>query len=304
MKLRSLLFPTILTVASILPLQAQSTENLSTDTAELKILSWNIYMLPFLSWFNGNGRRAEVIGQKLVDSDYNIIVFQEAFSLKCRRILRKYLTETYPYQYGPTNDSFRPFRSNSGLWVLSKLPLKQLKSIKFKEARGYDAIARKGAVLFEGEHNGKRFQLMATHLQSDKDQDIREKQYKEISQLLAEFYEVGIPQILCGDFNTEMSEKQHYNSMLNTLDAQNGALSGDVQVTYDEINNNLSKQKDGTKGIIDYILTRNTEEITNIKRQVREFHNSDPKYNTYLSDHYAMEAVVTFRNGKMLYAKK
>ena len=58
-----------------------------TDNNQLKVLSWNIYMLPYISLFNHNGDRAKAIVAKLHDSDYQIIVFQEAFSSKCRHIL-------------------------------------------------------------------------------------------------------------------------------------------------------------------------------------------------------------------------
>ncbi len=45
---------------------------------KLKLLSWNIYMLPGVI-SNLNGRRAEAIGKWLAASDYDIVVFQEAF---------------------------------------------------------------------------------------------------------------------------------------------------------------------------------------------------------------------------------
>ena len=70
---------------------------------ELKILSWNIYMLPYLSLFNNNFQRAKVIADKLNVSDYHVIVFQEAFSSKCRRILAENMSQSYPYQYGQAN---------------------------------------------------------------------------------------------------------------------------------------------------------------------------------------------------------
>ena len=98
----------ILNLLSSIALFAQSPQSEVVVSApqSLKILSWNIYMLPYLSLFNGNGRRAEAIGKQLMDSDYQIVVFQEAFSSKCRHILQKKLAQKYPYQYGPVN---RPF---------------------------------------------------------------------------------------------------------------------------------------------------------------------------------------------------
>ncbi|MDP4202071.1 MAG: sphingomyelin phosphodiesterase [Bacteroidota bacterium] len=290
------LLVSILSVLSSLNLFAQQPETcpFEANSQQLKILSWNIYMLPYVSWFNHNGHRARAIGKQLQDSDFQIVVFQEAFSIKCRRIIRKMLAEKYPYQYGPANSSLWPFKTSSGLWILSKIPLTELKTIKFHAAKGYDKIARKGAVLFEGSFNGAKFQLMATHLQADNPYRIRQAQCQEISQLLGEFYEVDIPQILCGDFNTEMSDRQNYEQMLQTLDAQNGELAGQLKVTYDERNNNLAWRPNGKGEIIDYILTRNSHLIDNIQRKVLEFYHSEPRYKTHLSDHYAMEATVHF----------
>ena len=301
MKTKTLLFTFLLSLISTFHVMSQPR---TMESENLRILSWNIYMLPYLSWFNGNGHRARIIGEELTNSDYQIIVFQEAFSSKCRRIIKKILSKQYPYQYGPSNNSAWSLRSNSGLWVLSKLPLTQLKTIKFGKARGYDVIAQKGATLFQGEFFGRRFQLMATHLQSSNSQDIREKQYKEVSNLLKEFHSADIPQILCGDFNTEMSNKPRYETMLRSLDAEDGCLSGNIQTTYDEINNTLAKQKEGKGEVIDYILTRNTSLIASIRRQVLEFYHSEATYQSHLSDHYALEATVRFAPPATLVAGK
>lgn len=271
-----------------------NSSSFALQSEKFKILSWNIFMLPVLSRFNGNGKRAAIIGEQLRDSDFQILVFQEAFAGNCRRILRKELSSKYPYEYGPINNSPKMLRTNSGLWILSKMPLKQLGQIEFKEAKSYDAVARKGAVLFEGEFNHKKFQLLATHLQADKPQNIRNRQYKELASLTSRYYSKNIPQILCGDFNTEMSDKKHYSTMLQTLDADNGRLTGNLQVTYDEAYNNLAKTKEGKREIIDYILTRNTSLIANIQRRVLEFYHSDNSFKSHLSDHYAMEATVKF----------
>lgn len=278
------------------PLQARTpeTEAPGASAEELKILSWNIYMLPYFSLFNGNGRRAEVIGDQLISSDYQIIVFQEAFSSKCRAILQKKLAEKYPYRYGPANPTQWPHRTNSGLWVLSKVPLTQLGAIRFRLAKGIDMVAHKGAVLFEGKYNGSCFQLLATHLQADNVPGVRQIQCREIHGLLETHSRPEVPQLLCGDFNVAMSDGRSYRQMLQTLDAQNGELSGQLKVTYDEINNNLAHKKGGSSEILDYILTRNSHLIDKIERRISEFYHHEPSFCSHLSDHYAMEVSVRF----------
>jgi len=260
-----------------------------------KILSWNIYMLPYFSLFNNNGNRARNIANRLVDSDYQIIVFQEAFSSKCRNILAKRLKKNYPFQYGPANKCYLPFRTNSGLWVVSKIPLTKIDEIKFSISKGFDMVARKGAVLFQGEFEGANFQLLTTHLQADGDHKIREKQCKEINEYLLDRYsDPNVPQLICGDFNIDRNDPVNYELMLHTLGANNGEISGDVKFTYDEIDNTLVRNASGEKKLIDYILVRNQQWIGNIERKVQTFYEKIGQTPANLSDHYAMEANVNF----------
>jgi len=265
------------------------------NSNELKILSWNIYMLPYISLFNNNGERAKVIADKLLYSDYQIIVFQEAFSSKCRNILAKGLIKEYPFQYGPANRNNLPFKTNSGLWVVSKIPLKELGEFQFTRCVGFDAVARKGAVLFEGNFQGANFQLLTTHLQADYSHDVRSKQCAEIKEhLLNPYFRKDTPQLICGDFNIDMDDNPNYQQMLQTLDAKNGELTGTVKVTYDEVNNNLARNANGKRRIIDYVLVRNGELIHKIERKVQTFLSKINGFETNLSDHYAMEFVVNF----------
>ena len=276
--------------------QMQQSTNLSGAGVEsLKILSWNIYMLPYISLFNRNSDRARVIADKLQDSDCQIIVFQEAFSSKCRNILAKRLAKAYPFQYGPANKCMLPFRTSSGLWVVSKIPLNQLDRIQFSISKGYDAIARKGAVLFEGDFHGAKFQLLATHLQADDANHIRENQCAEIKEhLLNQYYNSSVPQIICGDFNIDMDDHANYKQMLHILEANNGEITGDTKYTYDEIDNTLVQNAQGKKRVIDYILVRNDQFIHQIERTVKTFYEKIGQRPSNLSDHYAMEAVINF----------
>jgi endonuclease/exonuclease/phosphatase family metal-dependent hydrolase len=269
-------------------------KSIINQSEKLKILSWNIYMLPYLSLLNGNIKRAKVIADNLHNSDYDIIVFQEAFSSVCRSILSKRLKDTYPFQYGPINKNHPPLRTNSGLWIISKMPLQKLDEIRYSESKGYDAIARKGAVIFQGQHDGVDFQLITTHLQAEDVPEIRQQQCLEIKEkLLNKYYKSNIPQIICGDFNIEMDDNKDYPFMLRTLDAKNGEISGD-KTTYDEVFNTLSQERKGKRKTIDYVLIRNGQWIEDIERRVNTFYERNNRYIGNLSDHYGMEAEVLF----------
>ena len=152
----------------------------------LKILSWNIYMLPRMVVRKGKRARARAIVEELKKSDFDIIVFQEAFLPAARKIITAGLGATYIYQYGSANNS-PSIKTNSGVWVISKVKMNVVKTIQFNDCATYDCWARKGAMLLEGTRNGKPFQLMGTHLQADEHQEIRYKQIEQIyNEILSE----------------------------------------------------------------------------------------------------------------------
>jgi endonuclease/exonuclease/phosphatase family metal-dependent hydrolase len=255
----------------------------------LKILSWNIYMLPPAILETAKRQRAKAIATELDQTDYDILVFQEAFHSAARNILRAKLHHLFPHSYGPANH--KGIKFNSGIWILSKIPLKPVKEIKYKKCTGYDCYSQKGAILMEGNKSGEIFQLIGTHLQSEGPQEIRQSQYEEIyNELVVPYQKRNVPQIICGDFNTSSSDQCSYDDMVCTLDCENGKLDGKTKNTYK-----------GGNDQIDYILLRKNGCI--IKHQHREikefFHAWFGKKNKYiqspdLSDHNAMEIDIEF----------
>ena len=262
---------------------------------KLKILTWNIYMLPFCSKIHQNCKRAMAIAQGIPGYAYDIIVFEEAFDHNVRKIIRNQLKDYYPFMYGPANKSTFSIKTNSGIWILSKIPFRQLEQIEFKNRFGINALARKGAVLFEGEWQGQSFQLIGTHLQNDSPDSVRYGQCREIADKLSKKYtKSDTPQIICGDFNIEFAEKVKYGKMLKILDAENGSLKGNLQTSFDEVNNNLAQKENGEKQLIDYVLVRNHDAIIDIERQVFVLKGCIRDIDSNLSDHYGIEATVNF----------
>ena len=76
-----------------------------------------------------------------------MVVFQEAFHFRTRRMLKNKLKGRFTYVFKPINFSFFSFKTNGGVWVLSKLKLEEKAVIKFDSASGSSRWARKGAVL-------------------------------------------------------------------------------------------------------------------------------------------------------------
>ncbi len=252
-------------------------------------------MLPYCSLVHGNCKRARMIADQLSVSDYDIIVFQEAFNMRARGILKRRLQKSFPHMYGPANMPLFSFRFNSGVWVVSKIPLVKIEEIEYAHRFGIDAMARKGAVMFGGNLNGQEFQLVGTHLQSDSPDSIRQGQCREMTnRLLKKHFRDQVPQIVCGDFNIETNDRDNYHYMLNTLEAENGAFSGNIQTSFDEIDNTLAKRADGRKQMIDYVLIRNSKFFRSVKRKIAV--RIAPAHHKYkdLSDHYGVEAILEF----------
>jgi endonuclease/exonuclease/phosphatase family metal-dependent hydrolase len=199
----------------------------TTEQAEpqLKVLSWNIYLLPRLIMQVGQNERSKLIAETLLKADYDVIVFQEAFDKKARNILWGILKEIYPYAVGPVNEARTKLLTvtNGGVWIVSRLPLKEVGEILFDNCKGFDCGSRKGALMVEVEKDGYTYQLIGTHLQafdSPKKEEIRNKQLLQIKNELVDPYHVdGVPQLLCGDFNIHKRDVKLYTQMLKSLSA-------------------------------------------------------------------------------------
>ncbi|MEI7661834.1 MAG: sphingomyelin phosphodiesterase [Bacteroidota bacterium] len=283
------------------PITIQDTlavDSIRHNTTGLKILTWNIGMLPVLDMFKEKNERAQAIGNALSNQDYDIIVFQEAFTWYARSVIGQALHEQYPYAYGPVNKSLISLKVNSGIWILSKFPLKIRKEIEFTVAAGMDEFARKGAVLLEGWFYGAPFQLIATHLQDDAyPQIIREQQLIEIhDKLINPYSQLDVPQIICGDFNTDEKVAKNYKGMLSILDAVDEEICGSMKVTFDDLSNDVFKSPHPDPRKIDYVLTRNPHLIRWINERVAVLKSRWGNKRDYLSDHNGLEAVIEFKN--------
>lgn len=251
---------------------------------DLTILSWNIKMFsaPY-GWLHNRIERAENIIQSLKNStNYDVILFQEAFSSKIRKQIYRGLKLLYPYQIEP-EDHFNFFKTNSGLWAISKMPIELIDQISFSKLKEWDWMSSKGAKLYSVIKNDKEILLINTHLQSDYKTNyssIRRSQYDEINLgLILPYVKINKPLILCGDLN--ISNVVNLDKMLKHLNLKNGPLSGKLQFsTFSQPNE-----------LVDYILVKTDKfRFKSIQRRVQDFSMDFLEYSTNMSDHYPIEA--------------
>ena len=257
--LRNFIKRFVLALLLITPFISYAQCNNQLKGGQVKIITWNIYMLPRLFIHTGQLERAKEIAKVLKDQDADIIVFEEAFDTKARTIIRDSLKAYFPYESGDPGKNCK-WKASCGVWIISKVPIEVVKQIYFKEAMGSDKLATKGAILVEGQKDGFCFQLVGTHLQSDLNsgknvQPIRDKQYAEIKkQLLIPYSYENVPQFMAGDFNTIHDDSACYDHMVGTLKITPCQLQGDKCYSYDYTHNDLVIGTNNKPQLIDYLL--------------------------------------------------
>jgi endonuclease/exonuclease/phosphatase family metal-dependent hydrolase len=281
-------------VALLWLLLFSSSARINENHGKLKIISWNIYMLP--SPFPIHKiKRAHLIGEYLGKSDYDIIVLQEAFDRHARAIIYDYLSTKYPYHIAPVNVCRFSIKTNSGIWILSKIPIRLVKEINFRNCQGVDCLSRKGAVMIEGRLNASTFQLIGTHLESGGPDEIRVNQCLEIKNLLLDPNKRNdVPQIICGDFNTKMHDEMNYSLIKEILSVDNFEVCGDIKFSFDGKGNDLKNHGDD-QCVIDYIfLRRNGRMLKSMRTNIHAFKKYWKKNHQDVSDHYSIMAEIEF----------
>ncbi len=256
----------------------------------LRILSYNIKMLPaFIKReHHAPARRAKMIPAHLLEENADVMVLQEAFDNNANRIMRRLLKKVYPYCVGPLNK--KPgFKINGGIMVYSKYPIKKLGEVQYSQCEDFDCWARKGALLVEVNDGNRVYHVAGTHLNGGGSLELKTSQCAEMSGLIKQFAKPGIPQFCVGDYNISNFDTAYYQSMVTTLDAEDGPITGELFCTNDHLNNDMERYDPKEQNIIDYILYRpNGVRPQQIKRIIRSYCQRWSKDHEDLSDHYAL----------------
>jgi endonuclease/exonuclease/phosphatase family metal-dependent hydrolase len=266
----------------------------------LKILSWNVFLMP-VNASPRNRERAAAIAQELLAQDFDILCLQKVFDDCARETLETALAVRYPHRFGPANSCKSPF-PNSGVLLLSRIPLTDYHELQFDESADVEVLSRKGALMVSGEFAGHPIQIVATHLQGDDapyyrpyHQHIRNRQIRQIAlELLYPHAKSDAVIFVCGDFSTPRGSPG-YQHLLTTLGVRNGP---GYRVTLDDsIANDLAGSRTGRARELDYILVReNHLPITgNWERIIFRRSGWDgPRGRTDLSYRYAVGASFEF----------
>lgn len=280
---------------------------LGQDT--LRLLTWNVQMLPNIAKGNSRATRARLIVEQIKQRNDDVIVFQEVFHRRARKIIQRGLRDRFHFQTPVLNRRLISLKTNGGVIIISKHKILDRNEIRYKSRSGFDRLSRKGAMLVQIDFHGKEVQIAGTHLQAFGTQRVMEDQYQQLHDaLLKPNQKADVPQFVCGDFNTlktlppQLPEGvsqsfadrlARYAVMLETLDAVDGDLIGDQQFTMDRPYNDLCVTRKEYRLLLDYILVRpNRPEPYVISRKVQIIRQKWSDQHQDLSDHFAVEAIV------------
>lgn len=297
-----LLFAVVFIIALPGNLQAQNYVAGPDTTPELHILSWNIHMLPYCVYAKTKKRkRYKQIVEEVKQADYEIIVFQEAFHNRVRKRMWRRMKDDFPYQYGPANQKFFSLKPNSGIWIVSKIPLIEVDEIAYENCVGDGCLARKGVLMVQGNWYGHIFQLFGTHMNGG---HINNSQFHELRyKLLDEYQEDDVVQIICGDFNTKTtSGDDQWNTLIRTFDVDTGYVQYDDR---DSLHKAEWPVADVMARFPDFFFVRSNGDDDLVVRRMSTVSygpcwKQEPKKiylrSVGLSDHYPVRMVLQWRN--------
>ena len=291
--IKKIIYLYILCQFSILPIELKATKATENDT--IKIVSWNIKMVPkALGLFTKSARkkqkdRAPRIIQYLNNTNFDIVILQELFDQSITKKFCQDLSINYPFILSPIKERFT-LKMTSGVMILSKYPYELIAHEIFNVSKRTDNSAQKACSLIKVNINGKKILLAGTHLDS-RNKESRISQSKLTKErIITPFINDTVPMFLAGDFNVNKSSTS-YDSLSTLFDLENYPLKDDRPYTFDEFN---SWNKKGYKAWIDFIFYQKTKKIEVLDQYILRPVMTYKKTKMDLSDHYqiVLKAVI------------
>lgn len=272
----------------------------SAFAQEIKVLTWNTFLIPPPWNMTKQSERADVMNSILPSLGHDIMFFQEAFYDKQRNKLIKGLAKTHPYSAVPKKGRKLKQIQDSGLFVVSKFPMTVLDQVIFKNCAKADCMSSKSAILVEVTlPSGKQAQMINTHLQAwdePKTVEIRKKQFEQIKEMMKKHQKPGVPQILIGDLNVDGKEGAgtEYPLSLELMEMTSSPLEGPLAGTNGFSTEGCFKKPGGDKEewLDHFWLKTNGSEATITSKKVLPIVGQLECGECPLSDHRAVEAVL------------
>lgn len=272
---------------------------LSAIAQELKVLTWNTFLIPPPWNITKQKERAKIMAEKLPTLGHDIMFFQEAFYNKKRKLIINSLKTKLPYIAIPTPGRKLSQIQDSGLLIASKFPMEVLDQVIFRDCAKSDCMASKSAIIVEITlPNNKKIQMINTHLQAwnePKTFAVRKKQLIQIREMMVAHNKPGIPQVLVGDLNIDGKIEPEYSESISLMGLTSTPLDGPLTATNGFSTAGCFKNPGGTQEgeWLDHLwLNANGTETTITSKTVLPILGKLKSGECPLSDHYAVEALI------------
>lgn len=219
----------------------------------LKVMSWNVFLRPGILK-DEQLKRVDSISSALIRINADVVVLQEVFHKKSRKRLIAALSQSYPYHSKMGRKTF--WGVPSGNCIFSKDSIFAQEHIYYKRAIKADKMAKKGAIMVQIEHRGKRFNIFGTHLQAGGGTDgaiVRSTQIDQLAELAKQQEETKAA-IFAGDFNIRYGDEL-YGYIVNSLSIRN-TEPADLEFGTSNLAGHTLTNVNGQPKWIDFILLK------------------------------------------------
>jgi endonuclease/exonuclease/phosphatase family metal-dependent hydrolase len=281
------------------PAQQAAEQSPAKSQTTLKVLTFNIQMLPVLfgKWINPINTMQHVrtawIADYLKQHDYDVVCLEEAFDPRCVKEIVDGVAPEYPYVVLPRYGSHCWQQSNGVLFV-SRVPIKYVANVIFPKALRIERYAAKGCTLVEGVKDGLSFQIAGTHFQTGESRFRLADSKMVADDLLKPHRRDNTPQLFIGDFNLRKGSPDYVQLL---KDSEMHDFPIDDPRPYSSDSNNSWKKGKQKLAHIDHILldargTQTAITVQHIERHKQEYGGKMID----LSDHYGVSAEVLLKN--------
>ena len=274
----------------------------------MKILTLNTSMLSFLFGFINYKpniiSRSKQICSKILDMDTNIdiLCFQELFSSDAKDIFKSKLLKTYPYYYEDTRTPAFLVGVNSGLMIFSKYKIHTKKIHTYYYKTGDSTFSLKSIMGVEILYNDKYINVFTTHLQAGGNKkwylkwldlfndmttnQIRFEQLYTSRDFIKRFTDKLNPSIYVGDFNINAYDKTSVKDPITKYSIPVNTMINYIFPQSDTFNitiNGIKYSNDDEKRI-DYILNITTDLLVGYSYIIDTFTLSDTDHKAVVGD--------------------
>lgn len=271
---------------------------LAALASEIKVLTWNTYLIPAPWNFTKQKARSNAMKNLLPTLTHDVMFFQEAFHDKYRNRLINGLKATHPYSAVPRKGKKLKHLQDSGLFIVSKIPMNILDQVIFDECAKADCASSKSAILVElSLRSGEKIHMINTHLQAwDKEiaVNIRRSQLQQIKNMMNQHFIQGVPQVLVGDLNVDGLGNVEYPAALALMEMTSSPLMGELNSTNGYSTKSCFKKpgEDHPEWLDHIWVKANGSMITVENKKVLPMSAMINGIDCPLSDHHAVEAMI------------